>query len=41
MFWVTAIIGGLYMLLVIKLFNRVNLAIGFVKASSRVVKVLN
>ena len=36
-----AIIGGLYALLVVKLFNRINLAIGFVKASSRVVKVLN
>lgn len=37
----TLIVAGLYLLIVITLFNRINLAIGFIKASSKVVKVLN
>ncbi|KAL4473830.1 hypothetical protein ABPG74_022694 [Tetrahymena malaccensis] len=41
LFWVMLIVAGVYLLIVINLFNRINLAIGFVKASSRVINVLN
>lgn len=41
MYWMTLIIAGIYTMVVINLFNRINLAIGFIKASSKVVSVLN